>query len=397
MALRAKNGRLFLDFYCYLPDGRKIRCREYTTLPDTKKNRKVLEAKDKAIQYELKHGHFDYLHFFPNGSRAHFFRRPAFSDIVFSDWWNQWLEEKTLRYNTAKGWDSSYRVHIGPHFGHVPISDMTDHEILVFRKSLEQKGLNANSINDKIMKPLCMALLSAFIRGVIDKYPCNGLRRLTEVRPKIDPFSFEELAALLEFLEKKKPEYHDMFFIWSRTGLRPGELYALKWREHVDFFNQKLLIRKTRHQNGSEGPPKTRHSIRDVDLRPKVIEALKRQEARTGLMDSYVFMTHANKPFSDAFMRKKFSHLLKLAKIKHRPPRQMRHTFATLHIAAGENITWVSHMLGHASVEITMKRYNRFIPNLTRDDGSAFERIMQERKKEKAKAALDPQSQNGPS
>ena len=113
-------------------------------------------------------------------------------------------------------------------------------------------------------------------------------------------------------------------------------------------------------------------------LRPRVIEALRRQEARTGLTDKHVFMTHANKPFSDAFMRKRFRHILRLAGLEYRPPKQMRHTFATLHIAAKENISWVSKMLGHASVETTLKRYNRFVPNLTHDDGSLFEKLMDE-------------------
>jgi len=54
----------------------------------------------------------------------------------------------------------------------------------------------------------------------------------------------------------------------------------------------------------------------------------------------------------------------------------MRHTFATLHIAVGENISWVSKMLGHSSVEITLKKYNRFVPNLTRKDGSLFAKKM---------------------
>jgi integrase len=46
-----------------------------------------------------------------------------------------------------------------------------------------------------------------------------------------------------------------------------------------------------------------------------------------------------------------------------------------LHIAAGENISWVSRMLGHADVQITLRRYTRYVPNLTREDGSAFERV----------------------
>lgn len=375
MAVRVKNNRLFLDFYCYLPDGRKIRCREYTKLEDTKKNRKILESKDKAIQYELAHGRFDYLHFFPHGSRAKLFRKPSCHKL-FSEWWEEWMEEKSVRYNTEKGWKSSYRVHLGPHFGHFQLKDITDHEILVFRKLCEEKGLKKSTINSKLIKPLCMALLRAHKRGLIDSYPCDGIRRLVEQRPDIDPFSFDELITFLNFLKGKKPDYHDLFFIWSRTGLRPGELYAVKW-QHVDFFNKKLMIRKTRLPTGIDGPPKTSHSVRDVDLRAEVLEALKRQKARTGLMDSYVFMTSANKPFSEAFMRKKFRHLLKLAKLRHRPPKHLRHTFATLHIAAGENITWVSNMLGHANSHITMKRYNRFIPNLTREDGSAFERVME--------------------
>jgi len=50
----------------------------------------------------------------------------------------------------------------------------------------------------------------------------------------------------------------------------------------------------------------------------------------------------------------------------------MRHTFATLAISAGKNINWVARMLGHQSPVITLERYNRFVPNLTRLDGRAL-------------------------
>ncbi len=375
MALWIRNNRLYLDFYCYLPGGKKSRCREALGLTDNNKNRSIAQAKDKAIEYELKHGRFDYLHFFPYGAKAHLFRQRPGSDMLFSTWWDEWLEEKSIRYNTALSWGSAYKVHIGPHFGHLTLPECNEHELLVFRKKMEGKSLKASSINDKIMKPLCMCLLAAQRRGHISAYPCGAIKRLTEIPPDIDPFSFEELLHFLEVLKGKQPMYHDMVLIWSRTGLRPNELCALKWM-HIDRFHNKALIRENRLRTGTDGPPKTSSSIRDVDLRPAVMEALDRQWARTGLMDSYVFMTRNKGPFSDAFLRKKFHFLLALAKLKYRPPKQLRHTFATLHIAAGENITWVSKMLGHASVEVTLKRYNRFVPNLTREDGTAFERIM---------------------
>jgi integrase len=47
----------------------------------------------------------------------------------------------------------------------------------------------------------------------------------------------------------------------------------------------------------------------------------------------------------------------------------MRHTFATLAISVGENINWVARMLGHKSAVMTLERYNRYVPNLTREDG----------------------------
>jgi integrase len=299
MAVRSCNSILFIDFYCYLPDGRKVRWRESSGLRDSKKNRNVLESKDKAIGYELKHGRFDYLHFFPNGSRARYFRGSS-CDILLSEWWEQWLSEKSLRQNTERGYASAYRIHIGPFFGHCQLSYITEHHLLVFRKTLEERGLKASSINDKIMKPLCMSLLHAYRRGIIPSYPCRGISRLSEAVPDIDPFSFEELRSTLDTTRAKRPEYYDMLFIWSRTGLRLGEVYAVKWK-NIDYFNRKLLVKETRLPSGTEGPPKTSHSVRDVDLRPAVIDAFKRQEARTLLQGGYVFLTNASRPFSGAF------------------------------------------------------------------------------------------------
>ncbi len=54
------------------------------------------------------------------------------------------------------------------------------------------------------------------------------------------------------------------------------------------------------------------------------------------------------------------------------PLLQMRHTFATLAISVGENINWVARMLGHQSPVVTLEKYNRYVPNLTREDGKAL-------------------------
>jgi len=124
-----------------------------------------------------------------------------------------------------------------------------------------------------------------------------------------------------------------------------------------------------------EGPPKTPNSKRTLDLSDEVIKAFKRQEKRSRMVCGHIFHNSASNQRYNSLgdFQHRFRSILKMAGLKYRNPNQMRHTFATLHIAAGENITWVSKMLGHRDVKTTLSRYNKFIPNLTRHDGSAFE------------------------
>jgi integrase len=374
MGVRNRGQRIVIDFRCYLPSGERVRCVE-SEGPDTEKNRKRVKSKWKAIEYHLKENTFNYLSFFPHGSKVKHFQKPK-SIIPFSEWYETWLSEISTRRSTESNYRSQYNKHFKNHFGHRYISDIESSDIKVFRKLLE-KTLQPNTINT-YLKPLCKCFAEAKKRDLISEYPCEGLGSLAEGRVQVDPFNFEELRHFLDYLWQKNRMWHDLILFWSRTGLRPGELYALKW-EHIDYFNAKALIRLARKQHGADELPKTKYSIRDVDLRPPVIEAIKRQEARTGLIGGYVFLNHNQDQFTAEMMKQKFRHWLKMAGVKHRPPKQMRHTFATLHIAAGESISWVSKMLGHADVETTLKKYNRFVPNLTREDGSAFEKIMDNR------------------
>ncbi len=74
----------------------------------------------------------------------------------------------------------------------------------------------------------------------------------------------------------------------------------------------------------------------------------------------------------ELFRQKVWEPVLKRLNMRHRPPYQMRHTFATLAISAGEKINWVARMLGHKSPVVTLEKFNRFVPNLTRADGKAL-------------------------
>lgn len=70
--------------------------------------------------------------------------------------------------------------------------------------------------------------------------------------------------------------------------------------------------------------------------------------------------------------------LLSYLGLTKRRPYQTRHTAATLLLASGENPEWVARLLGHSSTEMLFNVYSRYIPNATRQDGSAFDRLIQQ-------------------
>ncbi len=95
-----------------------------------------------------------------------------------------------------------------------------------------------------------------------------------------------------------------------------------------------------------------------------------------------VFRTKSGRPFDhdDVTKRIWYPTLLK-AGLAPRSPYQSRHTAASMWLASGENPEWVARQLGHANTEMLFKVYSKFIPNLTRRDGSAFEKFIGEKLK----------------
>jgi len=90
-----------------------------------------------------------------------------------------------------------------------------------------------------------------------------------------------------------------------------------------------------------------------------------------------VFCNQAGNPHCHRNVTKRVWYpILRHLGLRKRRPYQSRHTTATLWLASGENAEWVAKQLGHTTTEMLFRRYSRFIPNLTRSDGSAFQRLL---------------------
>ena len=158
------------------------------------------------------------------------------------------------------------------------------------------------------------------------------------------------------------------------TGLRTGEVHGLQW-QYVDFARRLILVRET-FVLGEDEYTKTDSSQRDIQMNQAVFDALQAQHQVTG-QGKYVFCNRSGMPYDNKnFIQRVWHPLLRHLGLKLRRPYQCRHTAATLWLASGESPEWIARQLGHSTTEMLFRVYSRYVPNLTRRDGSAFERML---------------------
>jgi len=219
-------------------------------------------------------------------------------------------------------------------------------------------------------------VLKQILNEAADRYnfttPCLRIKQLKIPKKDVKPFTLEEVHKIINHV---RPDFKNYFTVRFFTGMRTGEVDGLKWK-YVDFEKRLILIRET-FTWGDEDYTKNDSSQREIHMSVPVYEALKAQYEATGKCSEFVFCNLENKPLDVVNVtRRVWYPLLRHLGIELRNPYQMRHTTATLWLAAGEAPEWIARQLGHSNTQMLFKVYSRFVPNLTRQDGSAFERLL---------------------
>ena len=378
--VRESTQKLFFDFHY-----RGKRCREQTALENTASNRKKLESILKRIEAEITLGTFDYHQYFPNSPRAKEFTRQAevrraretHDTPLFEAFSKDWLDEMKIQWRqshiaTVEGTLKNY---LNPYFGEKEVGRITKKDILEFRASLakvttrSEKHLSASRIN-RIMTPLRMILSEAANRFEFSS-PYHGIKSLKVPRTDVEPFSIDEVKQIIETV---RPDFRNYYTVRFFTGMRTGEIDGLQW-DHVDFKRRQILVRQALVQGRLEYT-KNDGSFRTIEMSQLVVDALNDQKKATGKRN-FVFSTRTGGPMNHNNVTKRVWYpLLRHLGLRKRRPYQTRHTAATLWLAAGENPEWIARQMGHTTTEMLFRVYSRYVPNLTRRDGSAFERLL---------------------
>lgn len=282
------------------------------------------------------------------------------------DYLNRWLNDirPSLKTSTFIIYRRIVNHQIIDAFGDLVLTQINWKDV---RDWLAKKDVSSKT-KGNILSVLRTALDDAAEEELIDANPLVGkkMRRKGDTKPRkdeIDPFSAEERAAILGKATEQEKNFLQ-FALW--TGLRISELCALDWGD-VDWVNERIFVQRALTQHSKEPEsPKTAAGERYVKLLPAALEALKAQKSFTFLAGEEIFHNpRTGKRWTgDLVIRErmwKWKRILLRAGVRYRYPYQMRHTYASMMLQAGESVMWVAQQMGHTDWTFTARTYSRWV------------------------------------
>ena len=300
---------------------------------------------------------------------------------VYAERWVEEMKASGLKPSTKDSYALQIERHINPHFGDLPLADVTyarlkefiaDKRDARYTRSKKEGARVYNYSRDsiRIMLATLRAMLEEAVREeLITENPVRRLGKLYSVqqrrRDRPDPLSIEDLHRI----EAIAGEWLPFLLFQARTGCRVGEAIALQWQD-IDFEKAEAIIRRTMPGNRQLGDPKTTSSFRTVELSPQLLEALQELQreqreywfSKGEEMPAWVFCKHNRNAPIYSVWRRAFVSLLKKSQVRVRRVHDIRHTWASQMLLLGKPLAWVSQQLGHKSPQVTLSIYAHWIP-----------------------------------
>ena len=295
--------------------------------------------------------------------------------MTFEEVYKLWFEQHkaTVKESSAYIHNTIIKVQVLPYFGTLRV-DKIDTAYCQKQVNRIFKTLkNYNSAINLIRRIFDYAKVMKQIKT----NPMNDViipkkrKTLDDTDKPVNFYTKEQLRTFLETLKEHAPyQMYVAFRVMAFTGMRKGELAALKWSD-VDFENGTISINKTVAFNNAGKfhiqTPKTRKSIRTISIDDTTLNALKtwKNELRKELFkqgqnidkgDGFIFHTQKGN-FIIKYIDKFLPSFLKKYNLPPIKPHGFRHTHASLLFESGASIKEVQDRLGHENIKTTMDIY----------------------------------------
>ncbi len=293
------------------------------------------------------------------------------SSTTVGEYLETWLQAKhSLKPTTVALYGDLTKNYLVPHLGEIRLLDLRAHHLdrMYQATTVGKSGrpLSASTIR-RIHGVLRSALNTAVKRRLIPYNPANHIELAAENNRRVKPWTTEECQGFLA--RSADDRLTDLYRLMIVTGMRRGETVGLRW-EDVDLDDECLfVIQQITDVNGHSvvSSPKTKRGQRLVQLDPDTVEALHRHREAQNLERlawgaawndaGMVFTREDGRALRPEYVTRHFQDLTE--KVGLRPIRlhDLRHTSASLALAAGVDLKVVSERLGHSQLAITADLY----------------------------------------
>ena len=245
-----------------------------------------------------------------------------------------------------------------PHFGELPLEQISIRHIEAFKDQCTDLGRKPKTVNN-YLADLKKLLNLAVEYGELTAAPRIKMLKVPEKRP--DFLSAEEADLIIESSE---PEWRAMIVVALNTGLRLGELLGLSWRD-VNLVRREITVRHNNYRGQILSPKSCKERV--IPLNDPAYFVLKGHDSES----EWLWPAPGGKPAKPHFARGGLKRAIKKSGGRHFGWHIFRHTFASNLATAGVPLISIKELLGHASIEQTM-RYAHLAPNVNREAVNAL-------------------------
>lgn len=304
--------------------------------------------------------------------------------ITLNEYLDRWLEtgvRTRVRPKTFQDYQGMLNRYIRPILGDRVLAGIRPLDLQTMYQEMTKRSLSARTVR-YVHVVVKSAMQQAVRWRLLLENPADGLRVPQQVRNEMRSLTIEQARVLLKAAERTR--YGPVFAVALTTGMRPSEYLGLKWQD-IDWARQTVsVVRSIRRLNGRWcfSDTKRLRSRRPIKLQNWIVSLLHDLRTKANAQDFYpeardlIFTTPSGRPIGADYLAKHFRSTLDLAGVPRLRLYDLRHSAATIALAAGVSPKVVSEQLGHASTAFTLDTYAHVLPHMQDEAAARVEAML---------------------
>lgn len=295
--------------------------------------------------------------------------------ISFREVCEEWLIGKNhIRENTKRSYKDTIYLHLLPHFKNKKTKDLRVKDINKYYLDKLKEGLSSTTVlyHHRILH---MIIKYALINDYIEKNIMIGVESPLKSYHEIVLLNEEQIAKILIAARNNRALY-SAIFIAINTGMRRGEICALRFSKHIDFKNRIIYVKNsTTGRKNSDLRTKTKASIRNIPISGSMYNHLieLKKDIKNDI-DDYVVSQNTGEKTRGDYITMSFSKLMKKLKyVEKFSFKDFRHLHASIYLKIGVSGKVLQENLGHSRISTSLDVYSHLFPNMQEDAVIKFE------------------------